>query len=204
MKVIKTIQLSILAGMSISLGGIVNLQAGGVIGAVLFTFGLLTCVHFRLPLYTGTAGFVNSYSELKQLGIILLGNILGCLITAWLAAFSIADLADKVAPIVEKRDHLQFFQTVILATFCGFVMTVAVKFGRNKLFLPLIFGVPLFILSGFIHSIADAFYLCIDFRANTGNVYGNYIAAVIGNFIGCNLYRFVALVRNYPEDMCKS
>jgi hypothetical protein len=34
--------LSILAGMMIALGGVVNLQAGGVAGAIFFAVGLLT------------------------------------------------------------------------------------------------------------------------------------------------------------------
>ena len=48
---------SILAGMFISLGCIVNLTVGGYLGAILFSFGLLSVVHYKLKLYTGTIGF---------------------------------------------------------------------------------------------------------------------------------------------------
>jgi formate/nitrite transporter FocA (FNT family) len=53
-----TFKSAILAGICIALGGAVFLKAGGIIGAVLFSFGLLTVVHYKLKLYTGTAGFI--------------------------------------------------------------------------------------------------------------------------------------------------
>ena len=47
---------AIIAGICISIGCVVNLRVGGVAGAVLFAFGLLAVVHYKLKLYTGTAG----------------------------------------------------------------------------------------------------------------------------------------------------
>ena len=42
---------SILAGLCISIGCIVNLMVGGgPLGAVLFTFGLITVVHYKYAL----------------------------------------------------------------------------------------------------------------------------------------------------------
>ena len=78
----------------------------------------------------------------------------------------------------------------VLAIGCGFIMTTAVTFGRQGKNLPLLFGVPLFIMCGFPHCIADAFYyLCVplDFWARhwTG-ILAFYVAIVVGN---CNLYR---------------
>ena len=40
----KTIIDSILAGICISLGGVAFLKVGGIVGAVLFSFGLITVV----------------------------------------------------------------------------------------------------------------------------------------------------------------
>ena len=51
---------AIFAGICISVGGIVNLTVGGIAGAVLFAFGLLTVVSYSLKLYTGTAGFISN------------------------------------------------------------------------------------------------------------------------------------------------
>ena len=68
-------------------------------------------------------------------------------------------------------------------------MTTAVKFGRDKLWLPLLFAVPVFILAGFYHSIADAFYICTANVMNNEIIQNNWLMTVLGNFIGCNLYR---------------
>ena len=74
---------SILAGVCISIGCIVNLiVGGGPLGAILFTFGLITVVHYKYALFTGTAGFIelNKIKEYKKIILILLGNILGCIL----------------------------------------------------------------------------------------------------------------------------
>ena len=61
---------SILAGICIGLGGAIFVKLGGFIGAFMFAFGLLSVVHFKLPLYTGTAGFIelNKWQEYKKNG----------------------------------------------------------------------------------------------------------------------------------------
>ncbi|MCD8388134.1 MAG: formate/nitrite transporter family protein [Bacteroidales bacterium] len=192
---------AMLAGISISIGCVVFLRVGGVAGAVLFALGLLTVVHFKLPLYTGTAGFVMNRAELNRLWLILAGNIAGCLLMAWAMAYAEPDLAEKAGAIAAKRMALGPGQTCVLALLCGFLMTVAVKFAREKSFLPLLFAVPVFILSGFIHSIADAFYLLASplslLAEAPAIVLLNYLMAVIGNFIGCNLWRLFSWKLSY-------
>ena len=184
---------SILAGVCISVGCVVFLKVGGVAGAVLFAFGLLACVHFKLPLYTGTAGFVMNRADMAKLGVILLGNIAGCLLMAVAMDYAQpADIPSAAAAVTEKRTQLAMGQVVVLGTLCGFLMTTAVKFGREGRFLPLLFAVPVFILCGFIHSIADAFYIAATPSAHISvTTIINYLCAVIGNFIGCNLYRII-------------
>ena len=183
---------SILAGLCISIGCIVNLMVGGgPLGAILFTFGLITVVHYKYALYTGTAGFVSS---LKDIGIlfwfILLGNWLGCYITSEVITYAIPDITEKANSIVIARSQVDMWQAFIRAIFCGFLMTTAVKFARENRWLPLLFAVPVFILAGFYHSIADAFYICAaEFDTITDAVRINWGMTVLGNFVGCNLYR---------------
>ena len=54
-------------------------------------------------------------------------------------------------------------------------------------------GVPVFILCGFTHSIADAFYFlaCPMEQLCQPMVLAVYLSEVLGNFVGCNLYRWV-------------
>ena len=70
----RLIRSSILAGVAIGIAGFGYLAIGGLAGAVLFAFGLLTVVGYKLKLYTGTAGFINK-GDLPDLLVILLGNI---------------------------------------------------------------------------------------------------------------------------------
>lgn len=186
---------ALLAGLCISIGCIVNLMVGGGIpGAVLFTFGLITVVHYKYALYTGTAGFISSFDDLLILfWWIFCGNYIGCLITAEISSYAIPELVEKSNHIIEARSQVNMWQALIRGSFCGFLMTTAVKFARENKWLPLIFAVPVFILAGFYHSIADAFYLsCSNYSIGddiTPQVYKNYWMTVLGNFIGCNLYR---------------
>jgi len=59
-----------------------------------------------------------------------------------------------------------------------------------------LFGIPLFIMCGFVHSIADAFYYTLALLPGdwTGTTLLVYLASILGNFIGCNLYRTLQLV----------
>lgn len=181
---------AILAGFCISIGCIVNLMVGcGIPGAILFTFGLITVVHYKYALYTGTAGFVENIPDIGKLfWFIFTNNFLGCALTAIIATYAIPDLVDKSNSIVEARSQVDIWQALIRGVFCGFLMTTAVKFARENRWLPLLFAVPVFILAGFYHSIADAFYICASDIYSPQVVY-NYLMIILGNFIGCNLYR---------------
>jgi hypothetical protein len=51
-------KLAILAGFLIGMGAIINLSVGGIYGALLFAFGLMTIVSFKYNLFTGKAGLL--------------------------------------------------------------------------------------------------------------------------------------------------
>ena len=185
-----------LAGLCISIGCIVNLMVGGGIsGAVLFTFGLIAVVHYKYALYTGTAGFVSEWKDIFILfWWIFCGNFIGCLVTSEVASYAIPELIEKSNHIMELRAQVDIWQAMIRGIFCGFLMTTAVKFARENKWLPLLFAVPVFILAGFYHSIADTFYLCTsDYFAIkneiAAQVHQNWGMTILGNFIGCNLHR---------------
>jgi formate/nitrite transporter FocA (FNT family) len=75
-------------------------------------------------------------------------------------------------------------------------MSTVVTGARQGKPLILLLGVPLFIICGFPHCVADAFYYLTvptDFTlAHITDLLILYPSLVIGNFIGCNFYRFVA------------
>ncbi len=191
---------AILAGICISIGCVVNLRVGGVAGAVLFAFGLTTVVYYGLKLYTGTAGFIRRQGDWGMLVVVLLGNIVGCLLTAWLIAYAQPDCIEPAAKILAGRLAKGPLACFLLAIGCGFIMTIAVEFARKGKVLPLVLGVPVFILCGFAHSIADAFYFLVSpaDAVLQPAVLVVYISEVLGNFVGCNLYRWTMIFTPKP------
>lgn len=192
---IQTFRSSFLSGICIGIAGFGYLAEKSIIGAVLFCFGLLTVVHYGLRLYTGTAGFIQK-GEVGKLLFILFGNIVGCLAVSLIVRCSPMPLQQTAQQILEGRLAIGPLRGAVLSVGCGFIMTTAVTFARKGQNLPLFFGVPLFIMCGFPHCVADAFYyLCVpvSFLAeNAKDVAVFYVSIVLGNFVGCNLYRLVA------------
>lgn len=206
---INTLRSSIFAGIAIGTAGFgflasgVQSQAyGSLAGAVLFCFGLLTVVGYKLRLYTGTAGFIKK-NQVGTLFLILFGNIIGCFCISLLARVTPLAIQEAAQNILELRLRTGAIRCGLLGIGCGFIMTTAVQFARQKQYMPLLFGVPLFIVCGFTHCVADAFYyLCVplDFwKANALQILAVYSCIVLGNLIGCNLYRIVLAKDQYSE-----
>lgn len=191
---ISTLRSSILAGVCVGLAGFGYLAEKSIIGAVVFSFGLLAVVAYRLKLYTGTAGFFRR-GEFGQLMFILFGNIVGCLLVGLLARCSPMPIQATAQAVLEVRLANGPLFGGLLAVGCGFIMTTVVTFARKGNVLPLLFGIPLFINCGFPHCVADAFYyLCVPVEFLCSNfvaVLVFYLSIVAGNFVGCNLYRVV-------------
>ena len=196
----KTLRSAVIAGFTIGLAGFGYLSMievlNGVVGAIVFAFGLLTIVAYKLKLFTGTAGFISmKKEEFGTLLLILVGNVIGCGVVALMTRLSPNDINCVAERILTGRIVNGPLKSGILAIGCGFIMTTSVTFVRKGNNLPLLFGVPLFITCGYPHCMADAFfYLCVplDFwMANLGSILSFYVCIVLGNFVGCNFYRLV-------------
>lgn len=189
-----TLRSSFMSGVCGGIAGFGYLATQNIVGSVLFAFALLGVVHYKLKLYTGTAGFI-APKEGGYLLQVLFGNILGCLAVALLARASAMPLQDAAQAFLTARLELGPLRGGLLSIGCGFIMTTAVTFARKGSYLPLLFGVPLFIVCGFPHCVADAFYYLtapLEFwQANLGGILLFYFAIVLGNFVGCNFYRWV-------------
>lgn len=193
-EIVDVLRSSVLAGVCIGIAGFGYLVTRDIIGSVLFAFGLLTVVGYKLKLYTGTAGFIQK-GEVGTLLLILLGNIFGCLLVSLMARMSPFEIQASAQSVLEGRLAIGPLRGGALAIGCGFIMTTAVTFARQGNNFPLLFGVPLFIVCGFPHCVADVFYyLTVPFSfwaEHLGEILLFYVSIVIGNFIGCNFYRWV-------------
>lgn len=183
-----------IAGLCIGIAGFGYLAEKNIIGATLFSFGLLAVVGYGLKLYTGTAGFFKK-GELHQVLLILCGNIIGCGAMSLILRCSPMPLQETAQAILEGRLALGPLRGGILAIGCGFIMTTIVTFASEGKNLPMLFGIPVFINCGFPHCVADSFfYLCVpvDFTlAHLPQVLTFWLAIASGNFLGCNLYRII-------------
>ena len=209
---VNTLRSAIFAGIYIGTAGFGFLAAGlqgqygTLAGAILFSLGLMAVVGYKLKLYTGTAGFIRK-NEVGTWFLILLGNIIGCLCMGLLTRVSpitnpetgktIQDVAQGIAALRLKTGAVN---CGLLGVGCGLLMTTAVTFARQKNILPLLFAVPLFIVCGFTHCVADAFYyLAMPFEFWSLELLGVYACTVLGNLICCNLYRIVLPAELRPE-----
>ena len=194
---------SLFAGVLIAIAGW-GFLANPVLGMFLFCVGLIAVVKYQTRLYTGTAGFLSSWRDLPSLLLILLGNIAGCLAVASVALVSPLPLGEAAIKVISSRLAVGWWRTGLLAIGCGLLMSLAVDFARkNRDFsdwLPLLFAVPAFILCGFPHCVADAFYCCVYLFSASDipwlSLAAYYGAIVLGNFIGCNIYRLFAIKKS--------
>ena len=181
---------SLFAGLLIGLGACGFLALGGIPGAIIFAFGLIGVVLSGVPLYTGRAGVM----PLKQTGslvLIWLFNVLGCVLLGLLMMSLGGEPVERAQTVVAGRLAQGPWRSFLRAVGCGLILDIAVWMYRTtKNILPVLFGVPLFILCGFYHSIADVVYLVAAWKWDPAILW-YYPIIVLGNYAGCNIRRLV-------------
>ncbi len=179
---LKCLVRAILAGMMIGIGGCVYLGCDVKwVGAILFAVGLFTIFSFRLDLYTGKVGYVfdNKPPYLIYLLVVIIGNFIGCLILGLMMPLDAASvLAER------KLADYDFLRVLFKGVLCGMLMFIAADCYKNtKSFIATFVCVPVFILAGFEHSIADMFYFCSAGAFSVESLVF-IITVLIGNAIG--------------------
>ena len=182
---------ALLSGILIGLGSAGYLAVGGIPGAVIFAFGLIGVVIFEVPLYTGKAG-VLKLNESWTLIEIWFWNVIGCILIGLLVKYAGSDTSIANAmTIVDGRFEAGWVKSLLRSIGCGMIIDLSVyQFRKSGSLIPILFGVPLFILCGFYHSIADVVYLTVSWNRNP-EIYWYYPVIVIGNYIGCNMRRLI-------------
>lgn len=196
---------SILSGFLIGVGGCTYLSINPLLGAFLFSLGLLTILNFSLPLYTGRIGFLFDKSEDKLISKILklvtiwIGNLIGTLIAAtlFLSTRIGSQLVEVANPIVETKMNDSFISLFILGIGCGALMHIAASGYKTYAYrqkgaeftgnLFAIVPVAVFILCGFEHCIADMFYMFLCEQFDIVRILiitaGNSVGSLLMNFI---------------------
>ena len=181
---------SIMAGFMIALAAAIYITVGGVVGAFMFSLGLLTILYFQFNLFTGKAGLLAD-RQIKPLSLltIWLGNLIGCALCALLLLATPlgSSLAAGAATITAMRISNLWFENIILGIFCGVLMYIGVKQYPTAPYVTIL-SVASFILLGANHCIADMAYM---FLAADTKILLPASAALLcttaGNIIGCNI-----------------
>ena len=157
----------ILAGILIAIGGTVYLSCDNrYVGAVLFSVALLCICYKGYGLFTGKVGYLPESHDKASWTVVLtalLGNAIATCLLGWAIRYALPQLGDVAQTICEAKLTQEWPQTAIRGVFCGILMYLAVSIFRDhKTTAAIFFCVPVFILSGFEHSIADMFYFGVS------------------------------------------
>ena len=152
MKLVK----SILAGIMIGVGCNIFISCENkYIGSLLFSLGLVTILLFDFSLYTGNVCYIpeKGFKFIKQVLIILLGNIIGCF------CFGLVFPSDLASVICQNKLQINLVSIFFRAVLCNILIYIAVDSYKTKnTLIPTFLCIPVFILSGYEHSIADIVY----------------------------------------------
>ena len=162
------------------------------VGAILFAIGLFTIFHFGFDLYTGKVGYAleNKPLYIIDLLVIILGNFIGCLLVGFMMPSETAVAFVNSRMNFVSSDSMNYFRVLFKGILCGLLMFIAADYyKKTKGFLAAFVAVPVFILSGFEHSIADMFYFASAFFQNSdcfnlGEGALFILVVIIGNAIG--------------------
>jgi len=188
----RTFLLALLAGLCIGLGGTVCLSVdNGVVGAALFSIGLLTILAFGFNLFTGKVGYAldNKPSYIGTLAVIWLGNLAGTGLMAALVRFTriYEAVGVKAQGLVDQKLADDPISILLLAIGCGMCMFIAVdQYKKQESMVKalfVIFPVMVFILCKFEHCIANMYYFFLS-GSFTLKTLGYLLVMTLGNSIG--------------------
>lgn len=182
---------AISAGLAIGLGCWIFLTVENpVLGALLFSCGLLAVRIYKLNLFTGkTQLLFTSHISNKEYWIIFLGNIIGIGIMSVLGGQILTSRAIEIATIKTAQP---FWIGVSKGIGCGMLMSLA-TYKESPLWLSAL-CVLAFISAGFNHCIADLYYfLCGGSAASIIK----WIGTILGNIIGGLLFsKYTSLMKD--------
>ena len=181
---------SSLAGIFISIAGLVFLTVGGIIGSMLFAFGLFGVIITSSHLYTGKAGFEQN---LVLLTVILVGNVMGCAMAGLATQLMSPGVIETATQLIEARINAGWYICILKGIGCGIIMSTIILASKKDVWYPLMFGIPVFILSGFYHSVADAYYFFVSPKLS---YIPYWLCVVLGNYFGCKLLFLKKLIHD--------
>ena len=201
---LKQLIAAVSGGVMIAVGGCVYLNTDPRwVGAILFSVALISICYCGFGFFTGRVGFVPdnfSRRELCGLAMTLVGNAIGTFAVGSLVLHTIPETlgATALASVVGKVSA-PIGATLLRAVLCGVLMYLAVRIFREKnTVVGILFCVPVYILAGFEHSVADMFYFAASgYRAWDGLWF--LLLVIAGNAVGGMLLPLLTRLGNFCE-----
>ncbi len=199
----------ILAGIMVGIGGFVYLSMyseSKVVGAVLFAVALLVICYNGYSLFTGKIGYLPLNHTKNDISVLLLGlfgNAIGTILCGLAAKVACPKLCDVATLICTSKLEQSIPAALIRAMFCGILMYVAVSmFKDHKTNVGIFICIPVFILSGFEHSIANMFYFAASNIVSL-KAFGYIWLIVLGNAIGGMLIPLMTMLGGIRKNADK-
>jgi formate/nitrite transporter FocA (FNT family) len=200
---LKKIADGILAGIMVSIGGGVFLGCENkYVGAIMFCIALVCICNDGYSLFTGKVGYIVESHKKEDFSVLLtglLGNAIATCFIGMALAYAVPGFGAKALMLCSAKLEQEFFQTLIRAIFCGILMYLAVcLFKEHKTPLGIFFCVPVFILSGYEHSIANMFYFGAS-GIKSLEAFAYIWVVILGNSIGGMLFPLLKLPRKQSK-----
>ena len=205
--------MSFCSGIMIGVGGTAFLLAnnlfgstwGRLIGAILFSLGILAIVMFEMKLFTGLISDIPEMGvkNLWKLPVCFIGNMLGVLFASIIVFYS--PLASIVVPQAQEMMSAKIYadmwgiKAFCSSILCGFLITLsigAVKYAPRKglsTTVGVMFPIIVFAFCGFDHSVANTLY--IYFLGFSGRAIVYLLICVAGNILGGVILPILSLFR---------
>lgn len=204
----KTFVKSILAGICISLGGVIYLTLENhIVGAFLFTIGLFSIYTFGFSLYTGKVCFIPNENPKFLLTVlnVYLGNLVGTVGMGLIFRHTrVSKVVEHTQEVVGSKLSDTPFSVFFMGIMCGISIAIAVLGFMNikdaiGKYIALFVPIMVFILSGYEHSIADMFYVTLAgawstkailyiLLISTGNLLGGVIIPIVCKYTDGIIY----------------
>lgn len=187
------IKKSIISGILISIGcfGYLASISSGLtwLGAILFSGGLFAVCVYGFNLYTGKVGYIALNPDLSYILFVIQICVVNLITT-----FLIGILVGKNFPLIGEQAikcystklSAPLFKSFISAIFCGVLMFLSVDSWKKEQKIGLFIYVPLFIIAGFDHCIANSFYNGASLGSSTFTLQNLFFNAtvILGNGLG--------------------
>ena len=200
----------LMAGILIAVGGSVftacygdGSMLGKTVGAFFFSVALLCICYKGYSLYTGKIGFIPERHDREAFSVLLwglLGNLIATVGLGLALRYAVPVIGTTSEILCTAKLTQAWGQTLIRSIFCGILMYLAVSIYRDKQTVSaILFCVPVFILAGFEHSVANMFYFgAAGMFFSLDSIL--YLAIVVaGNTVGGMLLPLLAMIK--PKEV---